>query len=442
MESAGSTSSEARVLGDWTGQKSDAKSSNSRMSPSELSWLQGCLFLFLGVAGGIAGGYGLNRCQNRRTNHGTSDVELSSIRVENEIATTPFDDAESSGGDEGARSPSNLSNSVEEVIVSTRSPRCPDRNRLRSESRRRPRRLSKLTAKTRKRSRFLEFVAKTEAPNFVRRETAYSTIVTDRSHRTSSPMSSAIAGLLRPSGIEDEALSPSHPVREVFAFAGTHSCRERKRCRPISWRRMNAPEKRTKRPFENFTAKDEAWNVGRSEPANTVVVDSSSTSMASTSAVLRRPPRRHFVPRPSRKIPLVDHVQASTSDGLRRRLKVLQCSSEVKKYNGVSCISRRGLWTAEMRPHKPKIKVFLGWFESQLQAAHAVDAAFFYYGRPDITNFLHSTPAMMAMLPPIPAGLNDEDKKLFVRDKAQRLAKYAADNLAGVTDPSLAKINE
>lgn len=359
----------------------------------------------------------MNRCQNRRTNHGTSDVELSSIRVENEIATTPFDDAESSGGDEGARSPSNLSNSVEEVIVSTRSPRCPDRNRLRSESRRRPRRLSKLTAKTRKRSRFLEFVAKTEAPNFVRRETAYSTIVTDRSHRTSSPMSSAIAGLLRPSGIEDEALSPSHPVREVFAFAGTHSCRERKR--PISWRRMNAPEKWTKRPFENFTAKDEAWNVGRPETANTVVVDSSSTSMASTTAVLRRPPRRHFVPRLSREIPLVDHVQASPTDGLRlRRPRASQ--------------RRRLPYIVEIRPPKSKIKVHVGCFESPLQAASAADAAHFYYGGSDQTNFLHSTPATMAMLTPIPAGLNDEDKILFVRDKAKRLAKYAADNLEGV----------
>jgi hypothetical protein len=54
---------------------------------------------------------------------------------------------------------------------------------------------------------------------------------------------------------------------------------------------------------------------------------------------------------------------------------------EAKRFKGVRFRDERNRWIAEMKPPRSKNKVSFGDFKSQTEAARAVDAAFFYYGK-------------------------------------------------------------
>lgn len=97
---------------------------------------------------------------------------------------------------------------------------------------------------------------------------------------------------------------------------------------------------------------------------------------------------------------------------------------EVKRFNGVRYRADRKGWVAEMRPSKAKNKVDFGDFKYQVEAAHAVDAAFYFYGRPELLNFPETTLQILSTIPP-PAGLDEKDMKRFVKDKAKVLALMA-----------------
>ena len=107
---------------------------------------------------------------------------------------------------------------------------------------------------------------------------------------------------------------------------------------------------------------------------------------------------------------------------------------EAKRFKGVRYRHKRRTWTAEMKPPKNKNKVAFGEFRSQTQAARAVDAAFYYYGKTHLLNF-KDTPRILSSRP-APAGLNEEDEVKFVKGQAKWLASMASTLPSSTPSPS------
>jgi len=74
-----------------------------------------------------------------------------------------------------------------------------------------------------------------------------------------------------------------------------------------------------------------------------------------------------------------------------------------------------------MKPFKFKYKVSFGDFKSAMEAARAVDAAFYYYDKNKWRNFRDSP----EFLPPLPGALTEEAKLKFVKKQARSLASCA-----------------
>lgn len=96
-------------------------------------------------------------------------------------------------------------------------------------------------------------------------------------------------------------------------------------------------------------------------------------------------------------------------------------ASTYRRYKGVRFRPGRKSWVAEMKPFKYKNKVSFGDFKSAMEAARAVDAAFFYYDKNKWRNFRDSP----KFLPPLPAPLTEEEKLKFVKGQARSLAFIA-----------------
>jgi len=96
---------------------------------------------------------------------------------------------------------------------------------------------------------------------------------------------------------------------------------------------------------------------------------------------------------------------------------------EPKRFRGVRRRAERKSWVAETRIKLKKNKVSFGDFKCPLQAARAVDAAYFYYGKENQINFA-DTPQILSTYP-LPVGKNDEEKLIFVKEKAKWLAHNA-----------------
>lgn len=101
------------------------------------------------------------------------------------------------------------------------------------------------------------------------------------------------------------------------------------------------------------------------------------------------------------------------------------------KYKGVRFRADRKSWVAEMKPFKYKNKVSFGDFKSAMEAARAVDAAFFYYDKNKWRNFCDSP----AFLSPLPGALTEEAKLKFVKEKARSMA-FCALQLPSTWDPA------
>ncbi|KAG0568612.1 hypothetical protein M758_6G030300 [Ceratodon purpureus] len=84
-----------------------------------------------------------------------------------------------------------------------------------------------------------------------------------------------------------------------------------------------------------------------------------------------------------------------------------------------------------MKPFKYKNKVSFGDFKSAMEAARAVDVAFYYYDKNKWRNFRDSP----AFLPPLPGSLNEEGKLKFVKEQARSLA-FMALRLPSTFDPA------
>lgn len=92
---------------------------------------------------------------------------------------------------------------------------------------------------------------------------------------------------------------------------------------------------------------------------------------------------------------------------------------EAKRFRGVRYRPNRRTWVAEIKPPEARNKVSLGDFKSQLQAAHAADVAFHYYGKTNLLNF----PGIVSLLPPVPENLVNDVRKLeFVKKEVKRIA--------------------
>lgn len=84
-----------------------------------------------------------------------------------------------------------------------------------------------------------------------------------------------------------------------------------------------------------------------------------------------------------------------------------------------------------MKPFKYKNKVSFGDFKSAMEAARAVDVAFYYYDKNKWRNFRDSP----MFLPPLPGSLNEEGKLKFVKEQARSLA-FLALGLPSTFDPA------
>lgn len=114
----------------------------------------------------------------------------------------------------------------------------------------------------------------------------------------------------------------------------------------------------------------------------------------------------------------------SCTAGARQRLTVAieradaAQAATCRKYKGVRFRADRKSWVAEMKPFKYKNKVSFGDFKSAMEAARAVDAAFYYYDKNKWRNFRDSP----EFLPPLPGALDEEGKLKFVKEQARLLA--------------------
>lgn len=124
--------------------------------------------------------------------------------------------------------------------------------------------------------------------------------------------------------------------------------------------------------------------------------------------------------------------------GTRRRVSVpfeqgpdVTTQATCRKYKGVRFRADRKSWVAEMKPFKYKNKVSFGDFKSAMEAARAVDVAFYYYDKNKWRNFRDSP----AFLPPLPGALNEEGKLKFVKEQARSLA-FVALRLPSTWDPA------
>lgn len=73
-----------------------------------------------------------------------------------------------------------------------------------------------------------------------------------------------------------------------------------------------------------------------------------------------------------------------------------------------------------MKPRRKTNKVSLGEFKSKIDAARAVDAAFYYFNKKDLLNFSDSANTLSMT----PQALDEEEKLRFVKDKAKWLASH------------------
>lgn len=101
---------------------------------------------------------------------------------------------------------------------------------------------------------------------------------------------------------------------------------------------------------------------------------------------------------------------------------------ETTKFNGVRYRKDRNRWVAETRPYKGANKTQFGEFKSQTEAALAIDAAYYYYGKRHSLNFSETTPMLLSSRSPSKATvLQDEKAKLrFVKGEAKWLASVSA----------------
>lgn len=134
----------------------------------------------------------------------------------------------------------------------------------------------------------------------------------------------------------------------------------------------------------------------------------------------------------------IPRCELQSSAGARRRVQVLIEQPDVtstqgtcRRYKGVRFRADRKSWVAEMKPFKYKNKVSFGDFKSAMEAARAVDVAFFYYDKSKWRNFRDSP----AFLPPLPGPLSEEGKLKFVKEQARSLA-FLALRLPSTWDPS------
>ena len=118
--------------------------------------------------------------------------------------------------------------------------------------------------------------------------------------------------------------------------------------------------------------------------------------------------------------------------GARRRVQPdVTTQATCRKYKGVRFRADRKSWVAEMKPFKYKNKVSFGDFKSAMEAARAVDVAFYYYDKNKWRNFRDSP----TFLPPLPGSLNEEGKLKFVKEQARSLA-FMALGLPSTFDPA------
>jgi hypothetical protein len=108
---------------------------------------------------------------------------------------------------------------------------------------------------------------------------------------------------------------------------------------------------------------------------------------------------------------------------------------EAKRFKGIRFRDERNRWIAEMKPPRSKNKVSFGDFKSQTEAARAVDAAFFYYGKTEQHLNFADTPQILSMRP-APAGLSEKEKLKFVKEQAKWVASMASALPSTPTSPS------
>ncbi|KAG0606044.1 hypothetical protein M758_9G108900 [Ceratodon purpureus] len=94
-----------------------------------------------------------------------------------------------------------------------------------------------------------------------------------------------------------------------------------------------------------------------------------------------------------------------------------------KRSKGVRYRPERRAWVAEMKPPGSRNKASFGDFKSETEAARAVDAAFYYYGKLDKLNFANTLQILATK--PAPPALDKKDKLRFVKQQAKWLSSLA-----------------
>ena len=152
--------------------------------------------------------------------------------------------------------------------------------------------------------------------------------------------------------------------------------------------------------------------------------------------LLSRAPNPTWWPEKRRRRTLNHFLQVSSSgaedEGITSRV---EHAPEAKRFKGVRFRDERNRWIAEMKPPRSKNKVSFGDFKSQTEAARAVDAAFFYYGKTEQQLNFADTPQILSMRP-APAGVSEKEKLKFVKEQAKWLASMVSALPSTPTSPS------
>ncbi|KAG0561082.1 hypothetical protein KC19_9G035300 [Ceratodon purpureus] len=145
-----------------------------------------------------------------------------------------------------------------------------------------------------------------------------------------------------------------------------------------------------------------------------------------------RTPDRTWRPGNKRRRTVNPFLQVSSSGGDEDTSRVKH-APQAKRLKGVRFRDKRNRWIAEMKPPKHKNKVSFGDFKSQTEAARAVDAAFYYYGKTKQLNFA-DTPRILSTKP-LSLGLSEVEKLSLVKERARWMASIASTIPSSPTSP-------